>query len=194
MKNQHFQTYAFAAFLFMKLFSVLFPMFFTVEIFAFWRTQLASFGFFFNDLSWFGLDFGSRNHFRRPSRRHPRKTSKIDTDFYRLLIVLATPLGTRNRLKTTWMHLGSTPIFAPKAVLLRSGPPGRNSRRLWLPKSQFVRVISFISLATLGFLIASGSCPERTKNLPGTRHATNAYSRTPRNKGGRRYSPQGGVD
>ena len=36
---------------------------------------------------------------RRPSRTHPKKTSKFDAYFYRFWAVLATPWGTENRQK-----------------------------------------------------------------------------------------------
>ena len=45
---------------------------------------------------------------RRPSRTHPKKTSKIDAYFYRFWAVLATPWGTENRQKMlgrTWVVL-----------------------------------------------------------------------------------------
>ena len=50
---------------------------------------------------------------------------------------MATPQGTQNRPQNIPGGLGGTPILAPKEVLLRNGPRGRNFRRFWLPKCQF---------------------------------------------------------
>ena len=50
---------------------------------------------------------------------------------------MGTPQGTQNRPQNIPGGLGGTPILAPKEVLLRNGPRGRNFRRFWLPKCQF---------------------------------------------------------
>ena len=103
MKNQHFQSSAFAAFSFKKLFSVVFS-----TVFPCWN--LCLFGgrdLPLSDpfLEWFLMvwaTFWLPKPSRRPSRTHPKKTSKFDAYFYGFWAVLATAGGTRNREKMLW--------------------------------------------------------------------------------------------
>ena len=81
---------------------------------------------------------------RRPSRRHPKKISIFDTNFYRFWTVLGTPQGTQNGPKNIPGGLGGTPILAPKALSLRNRSPGCNFRRCWLPKRLFWKTFSTI--------------------------------------------------
>ena len=153
MKNQHFQSSAFAAFLFKKLFSVFF-----FSGFPCWN--LCLFGgrdLPLSDpfLEWFLIvwaTFWLPKPSRRPSRTHPKKTSKFDVQFYRFWAVLATPRGHRKSSKNVRMHLHGGPIFAPKAILSQSGLPGWNFSRVWLPKCQFWKPCSCIFNIVLGFL------------------------------------------
>ena len=152
MKNQHFQSSAFAAFSFKKLFSVVFS-----TVFPCWN--LCLFGgrdLPLSDpfLEWFLMvwaPFWLPKPSRRPSRRHPKKISILDTNFYWFFTVLGTPQGTQNRPQNIPGGLGGTPILAPKAVLLRNGPRGRNFRRFWLPKRQFWKDLSNIFCILLAF-------------------------------------------
>ena len=81
--------------------------------------------------------------------------SNFDTYFYPFLAVLGSPWGPLNRLKTTWRHPYGTPILAPKAILLRSGPRGCDFRQFWLPKRQFLKDLLIIFLIFLGSLSAA---------------------------------------
>ena len=163
MKNQHFQSSAFAAFLFKKLFSVFFSTGFPCwNLCLFGGRDLPLSDPF---LEWFLMvwaTFWLPKPSRRPSRTHPKKTSKFDVYFYRFWAVLATPRGHRKSSKNVRTHLGGTPIFAPKAILLRSGPRGRNFRwfglpksQFWLPKRQFWKRFRIIFHMFLGSLLAA---------------------------------------
>ena len=92
MKNQHLKSSAFAAFLFQKLFSVLFSTCFPCWFFCLFGGRDLP----LSDplLEWFLMVWASfwlPKPSRRPSRTHPKKTSKCDAYFYRFGAVLATP-------------------------------------------------------------------------------------------------------
>ena len=92
MKNQHFRSSVFAAFSFKKLFSVVFSTGFPCwNLCLFGGRDLPLSDSF---LEWFLMvwaTFWLPKPSRRPSRTHPKKTSKFDAYFYRFWAVLATP-------------------------------------------------------------------------------------------------------
>ena len=152
MKNQHFQSSAFAACLFKELFSVLFSTSFPCwNLCLFGGRDLPLSDPFVESFFMVWATFWHPKPSRRPSRTHLKKMLKIDTYFYRVWAVLATPWDTENRQKNVRMHLGGTPIFAPQATLLRSGLPGCFFSRFWLPKHEYLKRFSFIFHIFWGF-------------------------------------------
>ena len=153
MKNQHFQSSAFAAFLFKKLFSVVFSTGFPCwNLCLFGGRDLPLSDPF---LEWFLMvwaTFWLPKPSRRPSRTHPKKTSKFDVYFYWFLAVLVAPRGHRKSSKNVMTQLYGGPIFAPKAILSQSGLTGWNFSRCWLPKRQFWKPSACIFDIFLDFL------------------------------------------
>ena len=153
MKTQHFQSSAFAALSFKKLFSVVcstgFPCW---NRCLFGGRDLPLSDQFFTWFCMVWAAFWLTKSSRRRSRTHPKKTSNVDAYFYRFWAVLATPRGHRKSSKNVMTQLYGGPIFAPKASLAQSGLTGWNFSRCWLPKRQFWKPCSCIFDIFLDFL------------------------------------------
>ena len=157
MKNQHFRSSVFAAFSFKKLFSVVLSTGFPCwNLCLFGGRDLPLSDPFLEWCFMVWAPFWLPKPSRRPSRTHPKKTSKFDAYVYWFWTVLATPWSTLNCLKTTWMHPVGTHVFAPKAILSQSGLPGWNFSRLWLQKRQIRKPCSCIFDIFLDFLSGGG--------------------------------------
>ena len=100
MKNQHFQSSAFAALLFKKLISVLFSTGFPCwNLCLFGGRDLPLSDPFLEWCLMVWAPFWLPKPSRKPSRTNPKKTSKIDAYSYRFWAVLAVTWGTENRQK-----------------------------------------------------------------------------------------------
>ena len=164
MKYQHFQIFTFSLKMLQELIFLCFCSTFSSQnLWVFCRRDLS-----LSEplLEWFLMVWAPiwlPKPCRRPSRRHLKKNLNFETYLLLIFDCFGATLEHPKSQKNVMMHLGGSPILAPKVTWEENGAPRCYFKAFWLPKFVFWQRLLSIFCIFLGFR-SSSSIKHRLPN------------------------------